>query len=197
MENGVSDNSAEYEAVDAFPVGGEREPAPKLLPIHMPSAAEVAAAPPGVDPNALAYPLGPDGDAGRAMVIAPSHPAGPAVPRLPPLSPHALDYLPRGGLPRRALAGETMSEDPARAGAHLLGLSAILIPTCSFIGYRLGGLYGAGAGTLTGGALVNLARAAWSPGPERAVSITYGLVGLAAAGYLTHYAYKHKHRGII
>lgn len=188
----------EYDVADAFPIGGEREPAPRLQPIHVPSAAEVAAAPPGVDPNALAYPLGPDGDAGRAMRLAPTRPASPAVPRLPPLSSHALDYMPRGGAPRRrALSGETVEEESARSAAHLLGLSALLIPTCSFIGYRLGGLYGAGAGTLTGGAIVNLARAAWSPGPERAVSITYGLVGLAAAGYLTHYAYKHKQRGFM
>lgn len=192
MSNEYDDGG--YEASAAAPVGGEREPAPRLLPIHAPTAEEAAASP-WSDPNALAEPLGSDGAAGRIVSIAPSN-QGVAPQRLPSLR-YAAEYLPGGAKGRaRPLAGESV-DDPERTAAHLLGLSMLLIPTCSFIGYRLAGLYGAGAGTLTGGALVNLTRAAWSPGPERAVSITYGLVGLAAAGYIAHYAYSHKRRGII
>lgn len=100
--------------------------------------------------------------------------------------------------PRRLDLREYLGEKPLgaleasseAAGAHLLGLNVLLIPVVSYAGYRLGGFYGAVSGTFAGGAALNFVRAAWSDGHERNVSIAYGVVGAAVAGYTAHLASK-------
>lgn len=81
------------------------------------------------------------------------------------------------------------------AGAHLLGLNALLLPVASFAGYRLGGFYGAVSGTFAGGAALNFVRAIWTDGRERNISIAYGVVGVAVAGYAAHLAMKRSSHG--
>jgi len=76
-------------------------------------------------------------------------------------------------------------------GAHLLGLSTLLVGAGSLAGLRFGGLQGASAGALFGGAAVNLYRAiAFSmkgtPADDReaVVSGTYAVAAAGLAGYI-------------
>lgn len=76
-------------------------------------------------------------------------------------------------------------------GAHLLGLSTLLVGVGSLVGLRFGGLQGATSGALFGGAAVNLYRAvkfstlgSAEADREAMVSGTYAVAAAAVAGYI-------------
>jgi hypothetical protein len=87
--------------------------------------------------------------------------------------------------------GTIDTSDPSFS-AHMIGVSALVIPVCSFAGYRWAGLYGAAAGTIAGGSAINLFRGYVSTGPERKIALTYGVLGVALTAYLSHLAIKNR-----
>jgi hypothetical protein len=85
--------------------------------------------------------------------------------------------------------GGTEEDEPF--GAHLLGLSTLLVSMGSLIGLRFGGLQGATSGALFGGAAVNAYRAVKfstegtvAADREAVVSGTYAVAAAALAGYI-------------
>jgi hypothetical protein len=80
-------------------------------------------------------------------------------------------------------------------------LSVLLAGAGGIVGAITGGLWGAGAGVLLGGAVRNAWRAqsGWSAADEAtrneaAKSATMGAIGLAAGGFLAYQAYTSKHK---
>jgi hypothetical protein len=83
--------------------------------------------------------------------------------------------------------------------AHMLGVSTVVVATSTIIGTRFGGLYGAVAGSLFGGAGLNAMRAiryameGTTEGDREAlVSGTYTVVAAGLGGYLTWMGIKAK-----
>ena len=81
----------------------------------------------------------------------------------------------------------------------MLGISTVTVATATVIGTRFGGLYGAIAGSLFGGAGLNAMRAikhamAGTPEGDREalVSGTYTVVAASLGGYLTWQGIKAK-----
>lgn len=162
----------EYVASDARPAG--REPAPKL---HLLPPSTTAA-----PPNDVATSLG---SAERPTSIT-------GTARRLPRAPHNLHLsaVPAATSARRGIGN--LEDASETASAHLLGLNVILLPVCSYAGYRLGGFYGTIAGAMAGGAALNFLRAFWADGAERNVSIAYGLAGTAGAVWAGYQASKRR-----
>jgi hypothetical protein len=95
------------------------------------------------------------------------------------------------------LPGEWEHED-----THMLGLATITAATGTFIGARFGGPYGAVAGVLVGGAIINTLRAIKlgmraEPASDREalISGTYAVICAAGGGWLGYYGHKRKSSG--
>jgi uncharacterized protein HemX len=108
------------------------------------------------------------------MQPPPQAPAAPSVPQT------------QTAAPRMPAARESSSPSAARAKA---GLSLVMVAAGTGLGAFLGGAPGAGAGFLVTGSLRNLYRAHAGMGDdsgESAKSLTLGVLGLAAGGYLIY-----------
>jgi hypothetical protein len=108
-----------------------------------------------------------------------------------PMPPQASRYGPRN---TQAIGNWQENEQ-----AHMLGVSTVVVATATIIGTRFGGLYGAVAGSLFGGAGLNALRAirhAMNGTPEgdkeALVSGTYTVVAAGMGGYLTWMGIKAK-----
>ena len=106
----------------------------------------------------------------------------------------AQDELPTE-LPPMTMARATAAAAPSAPRARA-GLAILLSAIGTGVGAALGGLQGAGAGFLVTGAARNLYRAQAGLGSsengESAKSLTLGVLGLAAGGYLVYRCFAKK-----
>lgn len=157
----------------------------------------------------LALPA-PQLEAGAVPIREQMPPApGPAVVNRIPIGGQDLAHRPAQAEPVSRYQAATSS--PARPKhtqaigawrqeeAHMLGLSTVTVATATVIGTRFGGLYGAIAGSLFGGAGINAMRAikhamVGTPEGDREalVSGTYTVVAASLGGYLTWQGIKAK-----
>ena len=91
-----------------------------------------------------------------------------------------------------------LSEVWKYGNAHMLGISTVVVATCTIVGMRFGGLYGAVAGSLAGGSALNALRAAKvvtgnhpEARREALVSGSYALIAAGLSGYLIYVGHKH------
>lgn len=118
--------------------------------------------------------------------MPPPAPAAPAPPQPGPPTEHP---------PLVPIRVPVVSQGAPRARA---GLTIILTALGTGVGAALGGLQGAGAGFLIAGSARNLYRAQSGLGStdtgESAKSLTLGILGLAAGGYLAYRCFSKKPR---
>ncbi len=132
----------------------------------------------------------------------PDFPAAIELPGLPQASPaqpvsvpQQAPEMPIQTAQPRPLPALRQSSSPVASRAKA-GLSLVMVAAGTGLGAALGGVSGAGAGFLVTGSLRNLYRAhaglGSDDGGESAKSLTLGVLGLAAGGYLIYRCFSAK-----